>query len=192
MFESRSKKGFTLAEVLITLLIIGVIASIVIPALIGDTAQMEFKVSLKKAAASLNQALTMSIAQDATDLTSVSGVANVFGVFANKLNIVSSDSANSILTTADGMTYKFYTYSTTSKCDNSTIATANADSIVGITGYANCYVLVDVNGAKKPNRESNGGIFKDQYYLVIRDKTVIPAKTGTANGEDLAQQAIWK
>jgi len=48
------KKGFTLAEVLITLLIIGIIASIVIPGIIADTQQAEYKVTYKKAFADAN------------------------------------------------------------------------------------------------------------------------------------------
>jgi prepilin-type N-terminal cleavage/methylation domain-containing protein len=178
MFESRSRKAFTLAEVLITLLIIGIIASIVIPSLIGDTQQTEFKVALKKAAATMNQALAMSIAQDSTDLTSftssgTTAQANLMLLFSNKLNVISSSPTATppTFTTADGMTYRFY--STGSACDTSNTTTANADSV----NVAKCYVLVDVNGQKKPNAESNAGLFKDQYYLVIRDKSVIPART---------------
>jgi len=47
-------KGFTLAEVLITLLIIGVIASIVIPGLIADSQNAEFKTAAKKAYAEIS------------------------------------------------------------------------------------------------------------------------------------------
>jgi len=50
-------KGFTLAEVLITLLIIGVIASIVIPGLIADSQNVEFKIAAKKAYAELSAAI---------------------------------------------------------------------------------------------------------------------------------------
>jgi prepilin-type N-terminal cleavage/methylation domain-containing protein len=53
-----SNKGFTLAEVLITLLIIGVIASIVIPGLIADTRMAEQKAAWKKAYSDLSQATT--------------------------------------------------------------------------------------------------------------------------------------
>jgi prepilin-type N-terminal cleavage/methylation domain-containing protein len=45
----KRQTAFTLAEVLITLLIIGVIASIVIPDLIADSQQAEYKVAYKKA-----------------------------------------------------------------------------------------------------------------------------------------------
>ncbi len=42
------EKGFTLAEVLITLAIIGVVAAISIPSVISNSQQQEFKTGLKK------------------------------------------------------------------------------------------------------------------------------------------------
>ena len=58
------KKGFTLAEVLITLAIIGVVAAISIPSVISNSQQQEFKTGLRKAVSVLNQAITMNIAID--------------------------------------------------------------------------------------------------------------------------------
>lgn len=52
-----NKKGFTLAEVLITLAIIGVVAAMSIPGLINDTQNQEHAVALKKAYATTNIAL---------------------------------------------------------------------------------------------------------------------------------------
>jgi prepilin-type N-terminal cleavage/methylation domain-containing protein len=48
--------GFTLAEVLITLLIIGVVASMVIPNIINDSQDAEIKTAWKKAYAEIDQA----------------------------------------------------------------------------------------------------------------------------------------
>jgi prepilin-type N-terminal cleavage/methylation domain-containing protein len=50
------KKGFTLAEVLITLLIIGVVASMIIPSLISSTNNTESVTALKKVYSDLSQA----------------------------------------------------------------------------------------------------------------------------------------
>jgi prepilin-type N-terminal cleavage/methylation domain-containing protein len=190
MLKTQLRKGFTLAEVLITLLIIGVISSIVIPALIGDTQQAELKVGLKKAVATLNQALAMSIAQDQTDTSTLSSSdadGSLMNLFANKLNVISTDYTNNIITTADGTVYRFFVTSG-SACDPATTTVTNADSIT----VAKCYVLVDVNGTKKPNLVSDGGLYKDQYYLVIRDKTVVPGKSNITAGSDMAQQAMYK
>lgn len=56
--------GFTLAEVLITLAIIGVVAALTIPSVIANSNQQEFKTGLKKAVSVLNSAINMNIAQD--------------------------------------------------------------------------------------------------------------------------------
>ena len=49
-------KAFTLAEVLITLAIIGVVAAISIPSVISNSQQQEFKTGLRKAVSVLNSA----------------------------------------------------------------------------------------------------------------------------------------
>jgi prepilin-type N-terminal cleavage/methylation domain-containing protein len=173
-------KGFTLAEVLITLLIIGVVASMVIPALLNDTQQSELKVGLKKAVASLNQALTVSVAQDSTDGSTITNTSNLMNIFTGKLNIVLSTTSS--ITTTDGTMYTFYTNGAGSGCD------ASLSAVSDITA-AKCYVLVDVNGARKPNQMSGGGLFRDQYYLIIKSRTVIAAKN---NGDAIAQQAMFQ
>lgn len=55
------QKAFTLAEVLITLGIIGVIAAMTIPTLIQNTQKEQYITSLKKAYAQLNQAMAQVI-----------------------------------------------------------------------------------------------------------------------------------
>ena len=60
----RFKKGFTLAEVLITLAIIGVVAALTIPSVISNSQQQEFKTGLRKAVSVLNSAITMNMAID--------------------------------------------------------------------------------------------------------------------------------
>ena len=57
-------RGFTLAEVLITLAIIGVVAALTIPSVISNYQQQEFKTGLKKAVSVLNEAIQINIAQD--------------------------------------------------------------------------------------------------------------------------------
>lgn len=59
----KNKKGFTLAEVLITLLIIGVVASLTVPAIINNTQQAENKTAWKKVYSTISQA-HMRIIQD--------------------------------------------------------------------------------------------------------------------------------
>ncbi len=56
--------AFTLAEVLITLAIIGVVAAIAVPSVISNSQQQEFKTGLRKAVSVLNSAITMNMALD--------------------------------------------------------------------------------------------------------------------------------
>ena len=63
-FMENNKKAFTLAEVLITLVIIGVIAAITVPTLMNQTKGQEYKSALKKGISAFNQALTMHYAMD--------------------------------------------------------------------------------------------------------------------------------
>ena len=58
------KKAFTLAEVLITLAIIGIVAALTIPSVISNYQQQEFKTGLKKAVSVLNEAIQTNIAQE--------------------------------------------------------------------------------------------------------------------------------
>ena len=58
------RKAFTLAEVLITLAIIGIVAALTIPSVISNYQQMEFKTGLRKAVSVLNSAIQTNIAVD--------------------------------------------------------------------------------------------------------------------------------
>ena len=71
-FNMRTKKfGFTLAEVLITLGIIGVVAAMTIPTLISNTNSAKFKSQYKKTLSTLNQAALMGTAQYDLDYASL-------------------------------------------------------------------------------------------------------------------------
>ena len=63
LLQTNAKAGFTLAEVLITLGIIGVVAAMTIPTLIANTNGAKFRSQFKKTISTLNQAGLMSQAQ---------------------------------------------------------------------------------------------------------------------------------
>ena len=115
------KKAFTLAEVLITLAIIGVVAAISIPSVISNTQQQEFKTGLRKAVSVLNSAITMNMALDGE---TPYDNANLFGYLMRHMNILRSTSrlsseymvlapsggwvsGNSAFYTTDGMRFEF-------------------------------------------------------------------------------------
>ena len=60
IMKRKRLSGFTLAEVLITLAIIGVVAALSIPAVISNSQQQEFKTGLRKAVSVLNSAIKAS------------------------------------------------------------------------------------------------------------------------------------
>ena len=71
--------GFTLAEVLITLGIIGVVAAMTIPTLISNTNSAKFKSQYKKTLSTLNQAALMATAQYDLDYASLTAACGATG-----------------------------------------------------------------------------------------------------------------
>ena len=121
--------GFTLAEVLITLAIIGVVAALSIPAVISNSQQQEFKTGLRKAVSVLNSAITMNMALDGE---SPYDNANTFGYLQKHMSILKSSTQldyhcvarratgetakgahnNAVFYTTDGMRFEFNMAST--------------------------------------------------------------------------------
>ena len=97
----NKKSGFTLAEVLVTLMIIGVIAAMTIPSLMQSTAQQEFRAAFKKAVSMINQAVTLNYALDGRDATDYS-TTNFLHLMTQRLNVMSMDGTTAMYT-ADGM-----------------------------------------------------------------------------------------
>ena len=91
--------GFTLAEVLITLGIIGVVAAMTMPTLINSTQGAQYKTAYKKALSVMSQAVVMNIALEDYDLSQVvagtkqgteaDGEAQtLYYLFNNRMNVV--------------------------------------------------------------------------------------------------------
>ena len=76
-------RGFTLAEVLITLVIIGVIAAMTIPTLINKTNNQEYVSRLKKTYSTLAQATNKILAEEGSPNASIGGWAVDKDAFAN-------------------------------------------------------------------------------------------------------------
>ncbi len=114
------QKGFTLAEVLITLAIIGVVAAISIPSVISNSQQQEFKTGLKKAVSVINSAITMNMALDGETPYDNK---ELFNYLVRHMNVIKtttvtvwyssnavgagSVNTNGAFYTADGMRYEF-------------------------------------------------------------------------------------
>ena len=171
MASFRNRRGFTLAEVLVTLLVIGIVASLTIPQLIQSTGRNENKVALKKAIGVLNNALALNMFDglEAND-PSIGSAIDLATYFGRKITVISGAGTNDIYA-ADGTEYIF---TRTGSC-----GTADTDFAT-----ATCSVVVDVNGARSPNTLSSGNsaatyVFKDRYNLVVRNNAVLPSSSAT-------------
>lgn len=87
------KKGFTLAEVLITLAIIGVVAAISIPSVISNSQQQEFKTGLRKTVPVLNSAITMDMALEGE---SSYDNGNLFGYLIKHMSVIKNNHTSSL------------------------------------------------------------------------------------------------
>ena len=70
---SNKRVGFTLAEVLITLGIIGVVAAMTMPTLMNSTQGAQYKTAYKKALSAISQAVTLNVALDEWNFADAKG-----------------------------------------------------------------------------------------------------------------------
>ena len=178
MFKNTIKRvhsGFTLAEVLITLGIIGVVAAMTMPTLMNATNGAQYKTAYKKALSVISQAVVLNLALDDYDLgtTSSTGTGaddiSMFALLKNRTNVVRTETgtiegyepiiSRSASSQDDGATDALsgnytvffndgimFTFPQAAK--NCTEANASAGP------SSKCYGFIDVNGTKAPNRES--------------------------------------
>lgn len=150
-------KAFTLAEVLITLGIIGVVAAMTIPILMNATQELEFKTSYKKAYSVLSQVLER--ASNDQVLTPFSGTNGGFGLQSNFQVL---EQYFSITKTCDS-THLSDCWNLSSSSETFRSENSNVLSFIDKSGMAwrlrmpdtDSYVptiLVDTNGNKKPNK----------------------------------------
>ena len=85
----RVKEGFTLAEVLITLGIIGVVAAMTMPTLMNQTNGAQYKAAYKKALSAISQAVTLNVALDEWNFADLDGKTYTLeNMFKNRMNVV--------------------------------------------------------------------------------------------------------
>ena len=99
--SNKRMNGFTLAEVLITLGIIGVVAAMTMPTLMNSTQGAQYKAAYKKALSAIAQGVTLNVALDdvsfadtttKSDVTeNENGSPNTADILRARMNIVKSD-----------------------------------------------------------------------------------------------------
>jgi len=182
--RSTFQPAFTLAEVLITLGIIGVVAGLMIPGVIAESQKAGYVAGVRKAYSLWNQALIQMAADggcigdlscffDSADLKTMGDkIASYFNVVKNCDTTTSGCFPNTVAQNFDGT-------NTTSGVDNSyRFITADGMSVRLVTPSLGCsgsstyltkvcmaYVSIDVNGLKKPNAFGRD-IF---YFKIVND-----------------------
>jgi len=172
--KQTKKKGFTLAEALITLVIIGVIAALTIPAILVNTEQHEYKSALKKALSMLNQVIELNIALDgygplgAENMTDPTVEDSLFEMFRKRMNVISTSTSypwgtdgaqNYAFFTADGMRYEFPTQPT---------LTNESGKIAENNGHCATYTTEE-DEFGNIGIEDDFGIFQNKPCLVVVD-----------------------
>ncbi len=200
----KKNRAFTLAEALITLVIIGVIAALTIPAILVNTEQHEYKSALKKALSALNQVIELNIALEGygpietEPMTKPTTEDSLFMMFKNRMNVISTSSAydwggttNYTFFTADGMRYEFPTKPSitggTFNDSNYHCARPGGDiqDDAGNTASLPCLIVVDVNGQRRPNPRKSTKKYKvpgtqgrskilDVFPIIVTDINAYP------------------
>ena len=149
------KKGFTLAEVLITLAIIGVVAALTIPSVIVRTQQQEFKTAAKKAHSVLSQAVQLTEVKDG--YTFADGGYFIEALIKN-MNVVKVE-------TLVGYNVPGAAFAGLSTGPNPYVIFYTADGIAYAVSYIDEWgagFVVDVNGDQGPSRLLEGEIQQPQ------------------------------
>ena len=192
--------GFTLAEVLITLGIIGVVAAMTMPTLMNQTNGAQYKAAYKKALSALSQAITLNVALD--DISFADAVAGTQGstgttnstanILANRMNVVKTGS-NADYAGA-GKAIPANDYGVSDGASNTTLFFNDGSMFqfngadAACTNDDRCHGFIDVNGLKGPNRVvtcNEGEVTEGQtctvdnptdiYPVQYFDQTVLPS-----------------
>jgi len=205
------KNGFTLAEVLITLAIIGVVATITLPSLMSNTQEQQSITAFRKAMNTLNEVAQMNAAVDGFDYGGITNAVqnglpasrdvygntgvleqSVWGMMYSKaqVDVTKSGAAGAASTISPGgdcesMQYVIAFRDGTMLCYANTATNGNALGIIN--------AVVDTNGKKAPNSVSTCGdincankgnkAIRDQFRITLYNSMAIPGRvTITPNG----------
>ncbi len=199
--------GFTLAEVLITLGIIGVVAAMTMPTLINQTNGAQYKAAYKKALSAIAQGITLNVALDdksfadadvKSQTTDTASTNSVLGYLKSRMNVVNVDTTMGVTGYPATVSAKVCVEEgkslgdpgCTEKTDNvapdiyiffndSSMFAFKGDNAKACTSTAKCAGIIDVNGMKGPNKVvGDDGKPTDIYPVAFYDQTIEPASTG--------------
>jgi prepilin-type N-terminal cleavage/methylation domain-containing protein len=197
MKNNKSNLAFTLAEVLITLLIIGVVASLVIPNIINDTQKAESVTGLKKAYSDVSQAFKLLQVENggsivpvfSDDTTTGWGNGTALNAFLTKMNFM-KNCGNSMGCWYNTQRYFLGGSVDTPNLDNTWngryekaillngslmllgVYSSNCTYDVGSGPLSNSVcgsINIDVNGIKKPNK-----LGRDHFVFWVTQTGIYP------------------
>lgn len=156
----KKLRAFTLAEVLVTLMIIGVIAGMTIPALRKDAMDRTIATNLKKAMSEMNQATALVMTNNESNKLYRTGVLDDQETFDTEfvrkyLNVIKECPAGSNDDCFGGSSL----VSDKSYLLSNGIA-LSFSGCLGLVNDGTCNVFVDVTGPKSPNRAGT-----DQFMM---------------------------
>ncbi len=151
--------AFTLAELLISLTVIGIVATLAIPVVIENTIEREHKILLKKAVKNINDAISLNIAKGNGDLfTFQLRNANLTLPEYLSLNLDSatgvvqySTSNVTVFETKDGVKYIFPRQNNnngSTSCGSYGLGITDDKNPQGRTATSPCTMVIDVNKGK--------------------------------------------
>lgn len=204
MFKNGFKmvrSGFTLAEVLITLGIIGVVAAMTMPTLMNATNGAQYRTAYKKALSVISQAIVLNLALEDYDLdTRVTGIGDgsIYHLFETRMNTAGTadgaisdyfaalgekaDSQDEPQAVIGDSNYTFFfndgimfTFPKNAKnCTKNNVEDDDADA----PSTNVCYGFIDVNGKKGPNVQTtcDNDVTEDDGCVVTNPQDIYPVK----------------
>ena len=206
--ELKGLRGFTLAEVLISLVIIGVIAAMTIPTLINNAREQEYISRLKKAYATVSQVTTRIITDEGMPrgdiggwATSAEAVFNMYKKYLSNVKVCGVDTTGCFQgpymhyngAMAPDLDDGRYTLVMADGAELSMESSSNfsadcSKNIQGTNGVCQL-MLIDINGAKGPNR-----VGKDAFSFSLKADGLVPtgcdSNPGYSSGWGLTCRAI--
>lgn len=191
------QRGFTLAEVLITLVIVGIVASMTIPSVINDQKDKEILARLKKSYSTLSQVLMMSQSfnglytgwglQDNSDDASRSTFESYIAPYLNRAKYCVNEDGCWSSEKSKGFDGGNEAEARTSGVGGNNVSFiladgtfvsmdvygADVETVFGVTenlSYPTLTFAVDINGDKGPNQ-----IGRDVFMFVLTEGGLVPA-----------------
>lgn len=178
-------KAFTLAEVLITLMVIGILAIITIPGFLQSWQEIETVTKLRKIYSIMQEAYKLAEVENGTPDTWNLSYSNPLGYMINHLNIIKECPGNTAGCSYMGI-YKYLNgndYLSNSNIlsgkkfmlsDNTVITplflSSNCSSAGKVNGNTACdWIYIDINGLKAPNQWG-----KDLFVFSITKAGIFP------------------